>query len=130
MATTATKDTKKKTKKNIPNGLVYIFSSFNNTLISVTDPQGQVLCQTSAGACGFKGTKKGTPFAAQVAGSRAAEKAKEFGMKTVGVLVKGIGAGRETAIRAIAQSGLKIKYIRDTTPIPHNGPRPRKTRRV
>lgn len=124
------KDAKKKSKKSVPAGLIHISASFNNTIITVTDPAGNVLCSSSAGACGFKGTKKGTPFAAQVAGTRVAEKAKELGMKTVGILLKGIGAGRETAVRAINQSGLKIKFIRDVTPIPHNGCRPRKARRV
>ncbi len=121
---------KKKVKKSVSSGYAHIFSSFNNTLITFTDLAGNAICSSSAGACGFKGTKKGTPFAAQVAGTRAAEKAKEFGIKTVGVLLKGIGAGRETAVRAISQAGIKIKFIRDVTPIPHNGCRPRKTRRV
>ncbi|MCS6893722.1 MAG: 30S ribosomal protein S11 [Deltaproteobacteria bacterium] len=124
------KESKKKFKKAISAGFVHILSSFNNTLVTFTDPAGNVICSSSAGGCGFKGTKKGTPFAAQVAGSKAAEKAKELGVKTVGIFLKGIGAGRETAIRAVAQSGIKIKFIRDVTPIPHNGCRPRKMRRV
>ena len=132
MATKAkSAETKSKKKKQAPaTGLVHIFSSFNNTIVTFTDLAGNAICSASAGSCGFKGTRKGTPFAAQVAGQRASEKAKELGVKTVGIFLKGVGFGRETAVRAIQQSGLKITFIRDVTPIPHNGCRPRKTRRV
>ncbi len=121
---------KKKEKKNIPVGLVHIKSTFNNTIITFTDMKGNVVAWASAGTCGFKGSKKGTPYAAQVAAQAAAKKAIEHGMRTVGVLVKGPGAGRESAMRAIHNEGFKISFIRDVTPIPHNGCRPPKRRRV
>ena len=124
------KAAKKKNKKNILNGIVHIQSSFNNTLITFTDVSGNVISWSSAGSRGFKGSRKSTPFAAQVAAGDAAAKAMEHGLKNVQVLVKGPGAGRESALRAIAAAGLKISLIRDVTPIPHNGCRMAKRRRV
>src|SRR3954462_8810506 len=121
---------KKKTKKNVQTGIVYIQSTFNNTIITITDVSGNVLSWSSAGARGFKGSRKSTPFAAQVAAGDAAAKAMEHGLKSVSVLVKGPGAGRESALRALAAAGLKVTLIRDITPIPHNGCRPPKRRRV
>src|SRR4030081_1465782 len=121
---------KKKTKKNVQTGIVFIQSTFNNTIITITDVSGNVLSWSSAGARGFKGSRKSTPFAAQVAAGDAAAKAMEHGLKNVSVLVKGPGAGRESALRAIAAAGLKVSIIRDITPIPHNGCRPPKRRRV
>ncbi len=124
------KKAKKKNKKNILNGIVHIQSTFNNTLITFTDISGNVISWSSAGSRGFKGSRKSTPFAAQVAAGDAAAKAMEHGLKNVQVLVKGPGAGRESALRAIAAAGLKISLIRDVTPIPHNGCRMAKRRRV
>jgi len=124
------KRTKRKTKKNILNGVVHIQSTFNNTIITITDVSGNVISWSSAGARGFKGSRKSTPFAAQVAAGDAAAKAMEHGLKNVTVLVKGPGAGRESALRALAAAGLKISLIRDVTPIPHNGCRQPKRRRV
>ena len=121
---------KKRVKKNVANGIVHINSTFNNTMITITDPVGNVLSWSSAGARGFKGSRKSTPFAAQVAAGDAAAKAMEHGLKAVVVMVKGPGAGRESALRAIASAGLKISLIKDVTPIPHNGTRPPKRRRV
>jgi len=121
---------KKKTKKNVQTGIVYIQSTFNNTIITITDVSGNVLSWSSAGARGFKGSRKSTPFAAQVAAGDAAAKAMEHGLKNVSVMVKGPGAGRESALRALAAAGLKVTLIRDITPIPHNGCRPPKRRRV
>ncbi len=121
---------KKKEKKNVPVGLAHIKSTFNNTIVTFTDMKGNVIAWASAGTCGFKGSKKGTPYAAQVAAQAAAKKAQEHGMRTIGILVKGPGAGRESAMRAIANEGFKITFIRDVTPIPHNGCRPPKRRRV
>jgi small subunit ribosomal protein S11 len=121
---------KKKVKKNIQQGVVHIQSTFNNTLVTITDVSGNVLSWSSAGARGFKGSRKSTPFAAQVAAGDAAAKAMEHGLKSVSVFVKGPGAGRESALRAIAAAGLKVQLIRDVTPIPHNGCRPPKRRRV
>jgi small subunit ribosomal protein S11 len=121
---------KKKSKKNIQTGIVFIQSTFNNTIITITDVSGNVLSWSSAGARGFKGSRKSTPFAAQVAAGDAAAKAMEHGLKNVSVMVKGPGAGRESALRAIAAAGLKVSLIRDITPIPHNGCRPPKRRRV
>jgi small subunit ribosomal protein S11 len=120
----------KKSKKNVNTGIVFITSTFNNTMITITDVSGNVLAWSSAGARGFKGSRKSTPFAAQVAAGDAAAKAMEHGLKTVSVLVKGPGAGRESALRAISAAGLKVTLIRDVTPIPHNGCRPPKRRRV
>jgi small subunit ribosomal protein S11 len=121
---------KKKTKKNVQTGIVYIQSTFNNTIITITDVSGNVLSWSSAGARGFKGSRKSTPFAAQVAAGDAAAKAMEHGLRNVSVLVKGPGAGRESALRALAAAGLKVTLIRDITPVPHNGCRPPKRRRV
>ena len=125
-----TKSSKKKSQKNVQHGIAHINSTFNNTIISITDPSGGVLAWCSTGVAGFKGTKKGTPFAAQQAAEIAAKKAMEFGMTLVDVVVKGPGPGRETAIRALQSTGLDVKVIRDVTPIPYNGCRPRKRRRV
>ena len=126
----AEKRVKRKGKKNILNGVVHIQSTFNNTIITITDVSGNVLSWSSAGARGFKGSRKSTPFAAQVAAGDAAAKAMEHGLKNVTVMVKGPGAGRESALRALASAGLKISLIRDVTPIPHNGCRQPKRRRV
>ena len=122
---------KKKEKKHVGSiGIAHIKATFNNTIVSITDTNGNVVVWGSAGNVGFKGTKKGTPFAAQSAAETVAKKAIEAGMKEVSVLVKGPGAGRETAIRALQGAGLEITSIKDVTPIPHNGCRPRKKRRV
>ncbi|MEO6589729.1 MAG: 30S ribosomal protein S11 [Pyrinomonadaceae bacterium] len=121
---------KKKEKKNIPVGIVFISASFNNTMVSITDTNGNLIAQSSAGAKGFRGSRKGTPFAAQQAAQEAARKASEVGLREVEVRVKGPGGGRESAIRAISQAGIRVTSIRDTTPIPHNGCRPPKRRRV
>jgi small subunit ribosomal protein S11 len=121
---------KKKEKKNIPQGVVHIQASFNNTLISITDLQGNLVSQCSSGAMGFRGSRKGTPFAAQQASSKAAGIARDAGMRSVEVRVKGPGSGRESAVRAIHSAGIEIRLIRDVTPIPHNGCRPPKRRRV
>ncbi len=122
--------TKKKVKKNIPRGIAHIKSTFNNTLISITDMTGNVISWSSAGSEGFKGSRKGTPFAAQVAATSASKRAAEHGVKSVEVLIKGPGAGREAALRSLQAAGLSISLIRDVTPIPHNGCRPPKRRRV
>ncbi len=124
------KGPKKKVKKNVQSGIAHVQSTFNNTMITITDVAGNSLCWASAGAHGFKGSRKSTPFAAQVAAGDAAAKAMEHGLKSVSVVVKGPGAGRESALRALAAAGLKISLIRDVTPIPHNGCRPPKRRRV
>ncbi len=121
---------KRKNKKNILTGVVHIQATFNNTIITITDVSGNVVSWSSAGARGFKGSRKSTPFAAQVAAGDAAAKAMEHGLKNVTVMVKGPGAGRESALRALAAAGLKISLIRDVTPIPHNGCRQAKRRRV
>jgi small subunit ribosomal protein S11 len=121
---------KKRVKKNVAAGIVHIASTFNNTMITITDASGNVIAWSSAGARGFKGSRKSTPFAAQVAAGDAAAKAMEHGLKSVSVVVKGPGAGRESALRALYAAGLKISLIRDVTPIPHNGCRPPKRRRV
>ncbi len=121
---------KKKIKRNVASGIAHIQSTFNNTIVTFTDNDGNVLCWSTSGESGFKGTRKGTPFAAQVASENAAKKAINFGIKEVNVRVKGPGAGRETAIRAIQSAGIKVKSIKDVTPIPHNGCRPPKRRRV
>jgi small subunit ribosomal protein S11 len=135
MAKAPAKGSKKKTfkkreKKNIPAGIVHIQATFNNTIVTFTDPVGNVVAWSSSGSLGFRGSRKGTPFAAQQASLTAANKAKEVGMRTVDVRVSGPGAGRESAVRALATAGLEVKSIRDTTPIPHNGCRPPKRRRV
>ncbi|NOZ85259.1 MAG: 30S ribosomal protein S11 [Deltaproteobacteria bacterium] len=120
----------KKIKKNIQNGIAHIQSTFNNTIITITDITGNVVAWSSAGAKGFKGSRKSTPFAAQMAAEDAARKAQDCGIQTLGVYVKGPGAGREAALRSLAAAGFKITLIRDVTPIPHNGCRPPKRRRV
>ncbi len=125
-----TKVSRKKEKKNIPSGIVHINASFNNTTVTFTDPTGNVVSWATSGMAGFKGSRKSTPFAAQKASEIAAKKAQEQGMKTVGIFVKGPGAGRESAMRGINATGLKVAFIRDITPIPHNGCRPPKRRRV
>ena len=121
---------KKKTKKNIPNGKAFVLSTFNNTIISISDTSGNIVSWSSAGQKGFKGSRKSTPYAAQVAADSAAVKALEYGMKTLTVEIKGPGSGRETALRALQARGFKILSIKDTTPLPHNGTRPPKKRRV
>ena len=121
---------KKKIKKNILNGIAYVQSTFNNTIISIADTNGNVISWASAGQKGFKGSRKSTPYAAQIAADSAASKALEYGMKTLTVQVKGPGSGRETALRALQAKGFKILSIKDTTPMPHNGVRPPKKRRV
>jgi small subunit ribosomal protein S11 len=121
---------KKKEKKLVPHGVVHIQASFNNTIISITDPEGNLVTQSSAGALGFRGSRKGTPFAAQQAALRAAQGARDAGMSSCEVRVKGPGSGRESAIRALTGVGIEVKVIRDVTPIPHNGCRPPKRRRV
>jgi small subunit ribosomal protein S11 len=121
---------KKKEKKNVPTGVAHVQSTFNNTIITITDLEGRVVSWSSAGAMGFKGSRKGTPFAAQVAGEDTARKAKEHGVKRVEVYVKGPGSGREAAIRSLQAAGLQVSIIKDVTPIPHNGCRPPKRRRV
>lgn len=130
MAKPKRKVKKKKIKKDIGFGIAYVQSTFNNTIITITDQLGNTLCWTSSGTAGFKGARKGTPFAAQLAAKEVATNAKEFGVRYVDVKVKGPGAGRESAIRALQAGGLEIKSIRDVTPIPHNGCRVRKRRRV
>jgi small subunit ribosomal protein S11 len=121
---------KKKTKKNIQNGKAFVLSTFNNTIISISDTNGNIVSWSSAGQKGFKGSRKSTPYAAQVAADSAAAKALEYGMKTLTVEIKGPGSGRETALRALQARGFKILSIKDTTPMPHNGTRPPKKRRV
>ena len=121
---------KKKTKKNILNGIAYVQSTFNNTIVSIADVNGNVVSWASSGQKGFKGSRKSTPYAAQVAADAAASKALEMGMKTLTVEIKGPGSGRETALRALQARGFKILSIKDTTPMPHNGSRPPKKRRV
>jgi small subunit ribosomal protein S11 len=120
----------RKQKKNVPSGVAYIQSTFNNTIVTISDNNGEVISWASAGSSGFKGAKKGTPFAAQTAAESAARRAADQGMRQLEVMVSGPGAGRETAIRALQGSGLEITLIRDVTPIPHNGCRPPKRRRV
>jgi len=121
---------KKKERRVVPHGVVHIQATFNNTVVSISDPEGNVLSWSSAGRIGFKGSRKGTPFAAQVAAQSAGSNAKDSGVRSVDVLVKGPGAGRESAIRALQAAGIEVKSIKDVTPIPHNGCRPRKRRRV
>jgi small subunit ribosomal protein S11 len=124
------KSFKKKEKKNVPVGLCHIQATFNNTIITFTDQMGNTLSWSSSGSLGFRGSRKGTPFAAQQASLTAANKAKESGLRQVEVRVAGPGSGRESAVRALATAGIEVKVIRDTTPIPHNGCRPPKKRRV
>jgi small subunit ribosomal protein S11 len=130
MARAQSRTKKKKEKKNIPVGVAHIKATFNNTLVTITDPTGNVVSWSSAGVQGFKGSRKGTPFAAQLAAQDAARKAMEHGMRNVDVFVKGPGAGREAALRALQAAGLSVNLIRDVSPIPHNGCRPPKRRRV
>ncbi len=130
MAKAKRRSGKKKEKKNIPTGLAYIKASFNNTIITFTDEKGNVISWSTSGMAGFKGSKKSTPYAAQIACQSAARKAQEQGMRSVGIFVKGPGSGRESAMRAIHNEGFKVTFIRDITPIPHNGCRPPKRRRV
>lgn len=130
MARRSRKKGAKKEKLAVPHGVAHIQATFNNTIITITDPQGNTVAAASSGSVGFKGSRKGTPYAAQQAALAAANMARERGMKTVAVMVKGPGAGRESAIRAIQSAGLDIKSIKDVTPIPHNGCRPPKRRRV
>jgi small subunit ribosomal protein S11 len=122
--------TKKKVKKNVQSGIAHIQSTFNNTIVTITDVSGNVVAWSSAGVRGFKGSRKSTPFAAQLAAEDAAKKAQEHGMRTIAVYVNGPGSGRESALRALQAAGFKISLIRDITPIPHNGCRPPKRRRV
>ena len=122
--------TKRKEKKNIPSGIVHIQSTFNNTIVTITDPAGNVVAWSSAGVQGFKGSRKSTPFAAQITAEDAAKKAMEHGMKNVEVYVKGPGSGRESALRSLQAAGFNVVMIKDVTPIPHNGCRPPKRRRV
>ncbi len=126
----AKKGTRKRERKSVPHGVAHIQATFNNTIVTITDPAGGAVCWSSAGRIGYKGSRKGTPYAAQLAARNAAEQAQEHGVRSVDVELKGPGAGRESAIRALAASGLEIKSIKDVTPIPHNGCRPPKRRRV
>jgi small subunit ribosomal protein S11 len=128
--TTKGKKFKKRERKNVPHGLVYIQASFNNTIVTITDLTGNTLSWKSSGALGFRGSRKGTPFAAQQAAVNAANQARDHGLRTVDVRVAGPGSGRESAIRALATAGIEVRSIRDVTPIPHNGCRPPKRRRV
>ncbi|MFO0862492.1 MAG: 30S ribosomal protein S11 [Candidatus Saccharibacteria bacterium] len=130
MATTATKTRRKKTKRNLPKGTLHIQATFNNTIVTVTDEAGNVVAWKSSGSVGFKGSRKSTPYAAQIATEKVLEKAKEFGLSKIEVIVKGIGSGRDSAIRALMASGIEISAIRDVTGLAHNGCRPRKARRV
>jgi small subunit ribosomal protein S11 len=124
------KQFKRKERKNVPFGVVHVQASFNNTLVTITDQQGNVVAWKSSGSLGFRGSRKGTPFAAQQAAMNAANQARDHGMRTVEVRVAGPGSGRESAIRALAVAGLEVRNIRDVTPVPHNGCRPPKRRRV
>ena len=130
MATTKKKGGKKKEKRNVPAGVAHIHATFNNTIVTITDMEGKVLAWSSAGQHGFKGSRKGTPFAAQTAASGAALAAKEHGVRSLEVRVKGPGGGRESSVRALQAAGMEIKSIKDVTPIPHNGCRPPKRRRI
>ena len=127
---TAKKGSKKKIKKNIPVGKCMIKASFGNTIVTISDPMGNTLCWSSAGTIGYKGSRRGTPFAAQMTAEDAAKKATEIGVQSVDVFLKGPGAGREPAVRALANAGLRVTSMRDITPIPHNGCRPPKRRRI
>jgi len=129
-ATKAAAPKRRKTKKLVSEGVVHIHSTFNNTIITITDPVGATIAWSSAGSVGFKGSRKGTPFAAQLAAEAAARKAMEFGLRSVQVFVKGPGAGRESALRSLQAAGFAVSVIKDVTPIPHNGCRPPKRRRV
>jgi small subunit ribosomal protein S11 len=129
-AATAAAPRRRRVKRSVPEGVAHVHATFNNTLVTITDPQGLVVAWSSAGAVGFKGSRKGTPFAAQMAADAAARKAADVGMRTVIVYVKGPGGGRESAVRALQGAGLNVSSIKDVTPIPHNGCRPPKRRRV
>lgn len=122
--------TRRKTRRNVTVAVAHVQATFNNTTVTITDTKGDTLCWASAGTCGFKGSRKSTPFAGQVAAQQAAEKAAKFGVKEIEVRVKGPGSGRESAITALQTAGMTVKQIEDVTPIPHNGCRPRKRRRV
>ncbi|MFT7620262.1 MAG: small subunit ribosomal protein S11 [Planctomycetota bacterium] len=124
------KGAKKRIRKNVVKGIAHVKATFNNTIVTITDTTGAVLCWDSAGTIGYKGSRKSTPFAAQRAGERVTDKAKKFGMREVEIWIKGPGSGRESAVRAIRAGGLDVKAIVDVTPLPHNGCRPRKRRRV
>ncbi len=124
------KTKKRKVRRNVTAGVAHINATFNNTTVTITDTKGDTLCWASAGTCGFKGSRKSTPFAGQCASQQAAEKAAKFGVKELAVKVKGPGSGRESAITSLQSAGLNVKSIEDRTPIPHNGCRPRKKRRV
>ena len=124
------KGTRRRERKNIPHAVAHIQATFNNTIVTFTDQTGGTICWSSSGRIGYKGSRKGTPYAAQLAARNAAEQAQEHGVRTVDVEIKGPGAGRESAIRALAATGLEIRSIKDVTPIPHNGCRPPKRRRV
>jgi len=130
MAKTTTSTTRKKVRRNVTVGVAHIKATFNNTVITITDTKGETLCWASAGTCGFKGSRKSTPFAGQTSAQQVAGKAMKCGMKEIEVKVKGPGSGRESAITALQAAGLKIKSIEDVTPLPHNGCRPKKRRRV
>ena len=130
MAKASTARVRKKVKKSVSEGIVHVHASFNNTIVTITDPFGNAIAWSSSGANGFKGSRKSTPYASQVAAEVAGKKAMEHGMKTVEVLVKGPGAGRESALRALGAVGLNVTSIKDITPVPHNGCRPPKRRRV
>lgn len=129
-ATKKTTSRKKKQKRSVPSGQVHIQASFNNTIITFTDNKGKTLAWSSAGACGFKGSRKGTAYAAQIASETAAEKVRDYGMKQADVFVRGIGQGREAAIRALINTNIMVSSIKDVTGVPHNGCRPRKPRRI
>lgn len=128
MAKSSTK--KRKVRRNVASGVAHIKATFNNTIVTITDAKGDALCSATSGTSGFKGSRKSTPFAGQMAAQQCAEKALKFGMKEVEVKVKGPGAGRESAIQALSQAGLTVRTIEDVTPLPHNGCRPKKRRRV
>lgn len=121
---------RRRTRRSVPEGVAHVHATFNNTIVAITDPQGAVVAWSSAGSVGFKGSRKGTPFAAQMAAEAAGRKVSEYGMRTVTVYVKGPGGGRESAVRALQATGLNVTSIKDVTPIPHNGCRPPKRRRV
>ena len=121
---------KRRVRRNVTVAVAHVKATFNNTMVTITDNKGDTLCWASAGTCGFKGSRKSTPFAAQLAAEDAAQEAQEHGMRSLGVYVKGPGAGREAALRALSTTGFKITHLRDVTPVPHNGCRPPKRRRV
>ena len=127
---TASKTRRKKTKRSLPKGTVHVQATFNNTIVSITDDGGNVVTWKSSGSAGFKGSRKSTPYAAQIAAEKAIEPAKDLGLTKVDVIIKGIGSGRESAVRALMASGVSINSIKDITGIPHNGCRPRKARRI